>query len=285
MPQFTNQASLLFNGQTYNSNIVTGEILDTLSLTKRAVNNQYSGNDNISYIISLVNTGNTPLTNLTLQDNLGGYAFGATTVYPLNYVDGTIKFYVDGVLQTTAPTVTAGPPMAITGITIPAGSNAVIAYDTRTTQFAPLANGTSINNTVTATGAGLTEPILASETAVPLAEPNLRITKSITPNTVTQNSPITYTFLIENYGNTAVADTENAVVNDTFNPILTNVSATLNGADLPITTGYTYDATTGQFATVPGQIAVPAATYTTNPTTGEITVNPGRATLTVTGTV
>ena len=45
------------------------------------------------------------------------------------------------------------------------------------------------------------------------------------------------------------------------------------------------DPATGVFATVPGQILVPAATYTQDPTTGAYTINPGTATLTVTGTV
>ena len=50
-------------------------------------------------------------------------------------------------------------------------------------------------------------------------------------------------------------------------------------------TGYTYDEATGQFATVPGIITVPAATYTQDPVTGEYTTTPGLATLTVTGTI
>lgn len=284
MPQFTNQASLLYNGQTINSNIATGEVLDALSMTKTAVDNRYNRNGNISYLINLVNTGTTPLTDITLSDNLGGYAFDAQTLYPLNYVENSIRFFVDGVLQ-PAPTVTAGPPMTITGVSIPAGSNATVAFETAVTPFAPLQSGASIDNTVTATGAGLTAPITATELALPTEGPELQITKTINPNTVTENSQITYTFLIENYGNTAVDAADNAVVTDTFNPILSNISVFLDGTELPVTTGYTYDTATGQFSTVAGQLSVPAATYSTNPTTGEITTVPGRTTLTVTGTI
>ena len=42
---------------------------------------------------------------------------------------------------------------------------------------------------------------------------------------------------------------------------------------------------TGLFATVEGQILVPAATYTQDPTTGAYSVSPGIATLVVTGTI
>ena len=50
-------------------------------------------------------------------------------------------------------------------------------------------------------------------------------------------------------------------------------------------TGYTYDDTTGAFATLPGIVTVDAATYTQDPTSGLITVNPGVSVITITGTV
>ena len=48
---------------------------------------------------------------------------------------------------------------------------------------------------------------------------------------------------------------------------------------------YTYDATTGRFATVAGKVTVPAATYTQDAATGVWTTAPGSSTLTVTGTL
>ena len=47
---------------------------------------------------------------------------------------------------------------------------------------------------------------------------------------------------------------------------------------------YTYDAQTGEFATVPGAITVPAATFA-QLADGAYAVTPGRVTLTVSGTV
>lgn len=47
---------------------------------------------------------------------------------------------------------------------------------------------------------------------------------------------------------------------------------------------YSYDEATGAFATLPGQITVPAASYTQN-ADGTWTVEPGTATLTVSGTI
>ena len=45
------------------------------------------------------------------------------------------------------------------------------------------------------------------------------------------------------------------------------------------------NAATGQFATVPGVITVPAAAFTQNAATGAYAVTPGTVTLTVSGTV
>ena len=57
-----------------------------------------------------VNSGAAALTGLTLNDNLGAYAYNTSTLYPLTYIDGSIQYYINGVLQ-AAPTATAGPPL------------------------------------------------------------------------------------------------------------------------------------------------------------------------------
>ena len=88
-----------------------------------------------------------------------------------------------------------------------------------------------------------------------------------------------------NSGNTAVLETDNATITDTFDPLLSDISVALNGTALTAGTDYTYDEATGVFTTGNGVISIPAATYTQNPTTGEWTMTPGSSTMTVTGTV
>ena len=283
MARFTNQAQLRYGNSVANSNIAVGEILDVLSATKTAVRSTYGQNDTITYIISIVNSGTTAFNNITLTDNLGAYAFDTTTVTPLTYVEGTVKYYVNGVVQ-TAPAVTAGPPLAITGINIPAGGNATIIYEAEVNQYAPLATNATITNTAVISGGGVT-PITVTETVTSENEPILIITKSVSPVPVTENGTLTYTFLIQNIGNTAADAATNVVVTDTFDPILTNLTATFNGTAWTAGTNYTYDETTGAFASVAGQITVPAATYAQDPTTGAWIVNPGVSTLVITGTV
>ncbi len=284
MAIFSNQATLTVGGRVTNSNIAYGEILEVLTVTKTAVEGSYSAGDSVTYVVTLRNTGTTALTGLTVTDDLGGYAVGGTTVYPLEAVTGTVRLFVGGVLQ-AAPAITAGPPLVVTGINVPAGSDAVLIYQAIPTAFAnPGADGTIIN-TATVTGGGLTAPLTASATIAATGAPAVTITKSISPTQVVDNDRVTYTFVIQNSGNVAVTDGDLAAITDTFDPILTALTVTYNDAAWTQGTQYTYDETTGQFATVPGQILVPAATYTQDPVTGAYTVTPGIATLTVTGTI
>ena len=111
------------------------------------------------------------------------------------------------------------------------------------------------------------------------------IQKSLNPLTVNESGTITYTFTIQNFGNTEATVADNVVVTDTFTPSLSGISVTYNGAPWTSPANYTYNETTGVFSTNPGQITVPAATFTQNPATGEITVTPGVSTIIVTGTI
>ena len=284
MAQFTNQARLSYNNTVVNSNVAVGEILEALAATKTAVIDTYSRGDNITYVISAVNSGTVALNGLTLTDDLGAYQFGDQTLYPLSYVEGSLRVFVNGLLV-TAPAVTAGPPLVINGLNIPAGGNIIVIYEAELTQFAPLDTVDSITNTATLTGAGLPSPVTVAETVTPSADPELTITKSIEPVPVTENGVVTYTFVIQNYGNTAVVATDNASVSDLFDPILSNLSVSFNGTAWSEGVEYTYDQTSGLFTTVQSQITVPAATYTRDPATGEVIITPGVSTLVVSGTI
>ena len=284
MAVFSNQATITYNGNTASSNIAYGEILDTLAVSKTPIESGYTPGETVTYVVNLTNTGTTPLTGVTLTDNLGGYDFAGTTVYPLSYNASSIKYFVNGVLQST-PTVVQGPPMSITGLSIPAKGNAVLVYQATVTSFAPSTLGSTIVNTVTATGTGINTPVTASSTVAVNSNASITVNKSISPTQVTDNQQVTYTFIIQNSGNTALVATGDTVITDTFNPILSNISAVFNSTPLDVNKDYTYDTATGLFQTLAGRITVPAATVTQNPTTGEYTVTPGVSTLVITGTI
>lgn len=285
MATFNNQATLSFGGRVTNSNVVEGEVVTRVTLTKTAVTTSYGPGDSIVYAVTLVNNDTTDKENITITDNLGRFTPAAgPEVVPLTYVDGSVLYYQNGLLQ-PAPTVSDGPPLEIGGINIPAGGNVIILYEARANEFAPGGEGAAIRNNVTATGDNLCENLTDNAEVPTRDEPILSIAKAICPDTISCGDEVNYTFIIQNSGNTEVVATDNLIVSDVFNPVLSDIEVTLNGTPLTEGIGYTYNETTGEFTTIGGAIPVPAATFTRDIQTGEITVTPGVAVLRVTGTI
>lgn len=282
MAIFQNQATLTYNDNTVNSNIVTGEIVEVLSITKASLNSSYSTGDTVTYITSVINSGSTAFSGITLTDNLGGYEFGTRVLYPLTYVEGSAALFVNGLRQPVTATVTDGQ-LVLTGITIPADSNILVSYQARVNNFAPLAPDSEIVNTVTLTAPTLSNPIEASATLPVLSNPLLSITKSLSPDTVPENGQLTYTLTILNTGSQPAQS--GVTVTDTFDPILSDITVTYNGTPWAEGVNYTYDEATGVFTTLDGQITVPAADFVQDITTGLWTVTPGVAVIRITGTV
>jgi uncharacterized repeat protein (TIGR01451 family) len=283
MATFYNQAVLSYNGNTTTSNITTGEIVQVLSATKTAVTEEYSSGDTITYVVNIINSGATAFTGLTLTDNLGAYAFDALTLVPITYTAGSLRYFENGVLRPT-PVITDESPLTVTGISVPAGGNTTLVYEVSTNGFAPLEAGSVITNQAVISGVNIS-PITAEETITVESAPSLTISKSLSPATVTENGRLTYTFVIQNTGNTPAAATDNVVVTDTFTPALSGITVAAGGETWTEGVNYTYNETTGLFATIAGQLTVPAATYTRDPATGAVIINPGVTVLTVTGTI
>lgn len=276
-------AQFRYGNSIANSNIAVGELLEVLSASKTAVRKTYGQNDTVTYVITIVNAGATALSGITITDNLGAYTFGEGTLVPLTYIADTVKYYVNGVLQ-TAPVVTGAPSLVISGLTVPANGDITVVYEAEVNALAPMDAAGTITNTAVVTGGGIT-PITVTETIGTESEPILTITKSVSPVPVTENGTLTYTFLIQNAGSAPTDIGTDAVIVDTFNPLLSNLAVSFNGTAWAETTNYTYDETTGVFTTIAGQITVPAATYTQNPVTGVWTADPGVSTLVVKGTI
>ena len=181
MATFTNQATLRYNGLTVSSNTVTGQMISPLNLTKTAGEDVYAPDDTVSYVISLVNDGSTTYDDLTLTDDLGGYEIGTGTAYPLTYVADSVRYFINGVLQ-SAPTVTPGGPLVISGLSVPAGGNAMLVYEAEVTAAAPLTAGSVITNTATVTGDSLTTPLEATAEIAVQTGAELSIVKSLPRN-------------------------------------------------------------------------------------------------------
>ncbi len=287
MAAFFNQATLIYDGSSTTSNITEGQLLVGINGTKTAASTDYVKGDGVTYVVSVTNSGAIAESNITVTDDLGTFTpeSAINSVTPLEYIDGSVKLYINGI-QADAPTVALGTgTVSFSGIDLPAGSNALLIYEARVNEYAPLSVGNRITNTVSITGGARVDTVTDSAT-VPVREwTSLTIAKAISPTVVNDNGEITYTFIIQNTGNTPADATDNVIVTDTFNPALSNLSVKLDGEDLALGTGYTYDEATGAFATVGGAIPVPAASFMTDSTTGVVSVIPGVVVLTVSGTV
>lgn len=281
MAELTNYATLRYGGVTIVSNTVTGTLPDALILTKTPVDPAYAPGGTVTYLLSLVNPGEAELTGLTLTDDLGGYGFGEETLYPLTFTPDSLRMLVNGLPQ-AAPAAAPGPPLVISGITVPAGGEVLLAYEARVTEFAPLAAGQEIVNTAGITG--LPAPVTASAAVGPEASAMLNIVKDLNMDSAKTPGGLTFTFTIENTGNTPAAAAEAVVLEDRFQPILFGLQAARDGVPWTLGTEYAYDEASGLFISLPGAITVPAAEYARG-ADGAWTVAPGRTVITVTGNI
>lgn len=278
---FTNQATLFYNGNVINSNITTGQIVDTVAMEKIALTDTYRQNGKITYVVTIANTGTSDLTDLILSDNLGEYTIGEESYTPLTYVDGSILYFVNGVMQ-SAPVVTA--PLSITGFSVPANGNVTIMYETVANGYAPIGPDASITNTVSLSSEQKAYIATATETVELVQDAELSIMKSLSPKNVEENGTLTYTFQIENRGTKPIELSDDVTVRDIFTPVLNNMSVTFNQAEWIEGVNYTYDALTGEFVSNANQITVPGATYSQD-VTRMWTITPGVSTLVISGTI
>ena len=109
MAEFTNRATLTYNNTRTLSNMTTGFLSESLTADKNSLQQSYSAGERITYVVSLINSGQTDYEDLTVTDDLGGYDFDGSTLYPLAYVADSLRYFVNGVVQ-PAPTVVPGRP-------------------------------------------------------------------------------------------------------------------------------------------------------------------------------
>lgn len=282
----TNQASVAYqyNGQSASaiSNIATATLTEPLSVEKVSVESVYRYGEEVTYSISFENSGNTALTEVKITDNLGTYTLAGTTtsVTPLRYVAPAILL-IDGAYSgNITPTVNSDSVV----FTVPAlavSSRAQIIYKAVVNNYAPLGTGSQITNTVSLTATGVNTPITDDNTITVADYAEIAVTKNMSPANVVDGDALTYTFVINNYGN---ATAEEIVLHDTFDPAPDTITLQLNGVTKPASSySYTNGVLTYPVSTSSESLSLPPATIVQDPISGEVSITPSSLTITVTG--
>lgn len=259
---FTNTATLSYNESTVYSNLVTGEVVSPISMTKSASANEYVPNGQLQYTITIYNSSETAYSGLSLLDNLGSYTFMGFSRFPLSYIDNTaeLNYYSSTGIVSGAVNVASSTDGITFTFDMPGNTVAILNYDVSTTIFAPLSAGSSIVNTAVLSGNAPRLPLTDSLTLPVAQRVDLEITKNASENP-TIGQPFTFTFTVLNYGNIGISATDYVVISDQLNPALTDLVVYANGVLWTEGNQYVYDETLYYFQTQYGAIQLSAATF------------------------
>lgn len=211
-----NSATLTYNSgdntASAASNVVSTSLLDSYSITavKNTANDSWRPSENITYLVTVTNTGTQPLTSVEITDDLG--AAGT----PLAYVANS-ALVIDG-SEVTAVTPTSTNPLVIPLVNaLQSGESVTVVYVAQVS--AAIADTIdTITNTATASatqgGAGAT--VTSEPTSVTILREDfaqIDIVKAVDKTVISSGDTLTYTFTIENSGNIPAT---NVVITDTL---------------------------------------------------------------------
>lgn len=270
------------------SNIAQATIEETLGITKDAYKTGYRCGEVITYIIQITSSDTSPSA-LTVIDDLGTYTKNGISYTPLDYIGyllyvGQTRNPESSGVRVTVTPLTDRVRFAFDNLPSPFPGMTLI-IQARVNEYAPMdeENGRIIN----------TAQLLLGETAISQAQTSielenyadLQILKSMTPDPVREGSPLTYTFVICNFGTEVPTE---VTLRDNFVPA-PRIPLTVTVDGVSVNT-FDYNNQTGAFilgsaATEPYTLTVPAARFEREPVTGAITIIPGMVTVTVSGII
>ncbi|BAL80367.1 DUF7619 domain-containing protein [Caldisericum exile] len=180
-----------------------------LLIDKVDLHDPVNAGDNITYRITISNTGNMNAHNVIITDTVPNN----TTFVSASFITGS------GTITAPNPGSTGTVTYTLSN-TLDIGTSVVVELVVKTNT--PLPNGTQIQNTASVKSSEIQTPITDSEITTIGSSPVLQIAKVGSPNPVSAGQNITYTITVKNVGN---MDATQFIITDSVPPNTTFVSA------------------------------------------------------------
>lgn len=288
--QISNFASLTFeygsNKEEVLSNTAFATLQDSVNMSLSSVENSYSLNDTITYVLSIINNGNRNIKNIKISSDLASYTINSgiaeKIITPLSYT-GVSKLYIGGKFFSDIEAEVLSDKIIFSVEEIPALSNVLIFYSTTVNKNADLSTGSFLKNTSSLTYDGMINNIESSDTIYVREKADVTLIKYMYPNSITSGEIITYNFILYNYGN---IEAKNVSFSDTFSPAPLNLNVSVN-SDALSSKNYSY--INGEIK-IPCygsdfSLSIPPAKFIQDTNNGAITTKPGSTIITITAKI